>query len=245
MKAMIFAAGLGTRLRPLTDTMPKALIPVAGTPMLQRVILRMIAAGFDDITINVHHFASMIVNFLRRNNNFGISIHISDESDLLLDTGGGILHARQWLDGTEPILVHNADILTDLDLSGIYRHHIDSHADATLLVDRRNTSRYLLFDSNNRLCGWTNTATGEFRPDGFRYDSQLHTPLAFGGVHVISPSIFLSLAEFSDNPVFSIIPYYLSAADSKRIIGYTPTTPYSWHDIGKPSSLAAANASLQ
>ncbi len=245
MKAMIFAAGLGTRLRPLTDSMPKALIPVAGIPMLERVIRHMIDAGFTDITINVHHFAPMIVEFLRRNNNFGISIHISDESDLLLDTGGGILHARQWLDGSEPILVHNADILTDLDLADIYRHHIDSKADATLLVDHRNTSRYLLFDSDNRLCGWTNTATGEVRPDGFTYDHALHSPLAFGGVHVISPTLFPSLASFSTNPIFSIIPYYLSIANNMLIKGYTPSAPYSWHDIGKPASLEAANASLK
>lgn len=244
MKAMIFAAGLGTRLRPLTDTMPKALIPVAGIPMLERVIRRMIDAGFDDITINVHHFAPMIIDFLRSNNNFGISIHISDETDTLLDTGGGILKARRWLDGKEPVLIHNADILTDLNLADIYRHHIDSHADATLLVDHRNTSRYLLFDSNNRLCGWTNTATGEIRPNGFSYNPEIHSPRAFGGIHVISPSIFPSLANYSSNPVFSIVPYYLSAADSMKIKGYTPASPYYWLDIGKPESLAAANSSI-
>lgn len=245
MKAMIFAAGLGTRLRPLTDTMPKALIPVAGVPMLERVIRRMIDAGFDDITINVHHFASMIVDFLRDNNDFGITIHISDESECLLDTGGGILHARQWLDGTEPILVHNADILTDLNLSDIYRRHIDAKADATLLVDRRDTSRHLLFDNDNRLCGWTNTSTGEVRPDGFSYNPEFHTRLAFGGIHVISPTLFPALASYSPSPVFSIIPCYLNIAGNMNIRGYTPDAPYTWHDIGKPSSLAAANNHLR
>ena len=144
MKAMIFAAGLGTRLRPLTDHTPKALVPIAGKTMLERVILRLKDAGFNDITINIHHFGEQIIEFLRTHNDFGATIHISDERDRLLDTGGGIKKARPFLDGNEPFLVHNADIICDVDLAELYRHHRESNAEATLLVSERQTSRYLL-----------------------------------------------------------------------------------------------------
>ena len=156
MKAMIFAAGLGTRLRPLTDNMPKALVPVAGKPMLERVILKLKESGFNDITINIHHFGDQIIDFLRVHNNFGAEIHISDERDMLLDTGGGIKKARPFLDGNEPFLVHNADILSEVDLRSFYRHHLESKAKATLLVSERQTSRYLLFDKEHNLHGLTN-----------------------------------------------------------------------------------------
>ena len=129
MKAMIFAAGLGTRLRPLTDHTPKALVSVAGKPMLERVILRLKEAGFNDITVNIHHFGEQIIEFLRANNDFGITIHLSDERDMLLDTGGGIKKARPFLDGNEPFLVHNADILSDINLAELYRHHRESNAE--------------------------------------------------------------------------------------------------------------------
>ena len=158
---MIFAAGLGTRLRPLTDHTPKALVSVAGKPMLERVILRLKEAGFNDITVNIHHFGEQIIEFLRANNDFGITIHLSDERDMLLDTGGGIKKARPFLDGNEPFLVHNADILSDINLAELYRHHRESNAEATLLVSQRQTSRYLLLDDANRLHGWINKSTGE------------------------------------------------------------------------------------
>ena len=151
MKAMIFAAGLGTRLRPLTDHTPKALVPIAGKTMLERVILRLKDAGFNDITINIHHFGEQIIEFLRTHNDFGATIHISDERDRLLDTGGGIKKARPFLDGNEPFLVHNADIICDVDLAELYRHHRESNAEATLLVSERQTSRYLLLDDDNLL----------------------------------------------------------------------------------------------
>ena len=164
---MIFAAGLGTRLRPLTDNMPKALVPVAGKPMLERVVLRLKEAGFNDITVNIHHFGEQIIDFLRANGNFGANIHISDEREALLDTGGGIKKARPFLEGNEPFLVHNADILSETDLAALYRHHQESGAEATLLVSERQTSRYLLFDGQYRLHGWTNKSTGEVKPQGF------------------------------------------------------------------------------
>ena len=148
---MIFAAGLGTRLRPLTDNMPKALVPVAGKTMLERVILKLKDASFHDITINIHHFGSQIIDFLRANQNFGVDIHISDERGELLDTGGGIKKARPLLESNEPFLIHNADILTDLDLNAFYHHHLESDADATLLTNHRKTSRYLLMNQRTQL----------------------------------------------------------------------------------------------
>lgn len=246
MKAMIFAAGLGTRLRPLTDNMPKALVPVGGVPMLERVMRRLIDAGFDDVTVNVHHFAPMVVDFLRAHDWFGITVHVSDESGMLLDTGGGILHARQWLDGCEPFMVHNADILTDLDLRAMYDAHVASGNAATLLVGERETSRYLLADPSGCLRGWTNLSTGEVRPVGLAYDPAIHRKVAFGGVHVISPAIFDPLAAFSaDSAKFSIIPFYLSVCDVLTIGTYAPSAPYAWHDIGKPQSLAAAEEAVK
>ncbi|RGM44798.1 MULTISPECIES: nucleotidyltransferase family protein [Bacteroides] len=239
MKAMIFAAGLGTRLRPLTDNMPKALVPVAGKPMLERVILRLKKAGFDDITINIHHFGGQIVEFLHANNSFGLNIHISDERDMLLDTGGGVKKACPFLDGNEPFLVHNADILTDIDLTTFYRHHQDSNAEATLLVSERKTSRYLLFDDSYNLHGWINKSTQEIKPEGFNFHEGDYKELAFGGIHVISPSLFRYMKNEQWTGKFSIIPFYLSICQHIPIQGY-PLQGFQWFDIGKPETLAKA-----
>ena len=162
MKAMIFAAGLGTRLKPLTDTIPKALVPVGGRPLIEIVIDRLKTAGFDDIVINVHHFADMIEEYVRSRHDFGIRIRFSDERDTLLDTGGGILHAKSLLEGAGHFLVHNVDILSDVDLKS-FAASAASDALATLLVSRRQTSRYLLFDNGMHMAGWTNVSTGEIR----------------------------------------------------------------------------------
>ena len=236
---MIFAAGLGTRLRPLTDHTPKALISVAGKPMLERVILRLKEAGFNDITVNIHHFGEQIIEFLRANNDFGITIHLSDERDMLLDTGGGIKKARPFLDGNEPFLVHNADILSDINLAELYRHHRESNAEATLLVSQRQTSRYLLLDDANRLHGWINKSTGEVKPAGFDYRETKYRELAFGGIHIISPSLFHLMDDGQWNGKFSIIPFYLSACTKVHIQGY-PVQGFRWFDIGKPGTLAQA-----
>ena len=214
---MIFAAGLGTRLRPLTDHMPKALVPVAGKPMLERVILRLKEAGFHEIT----------------------EIHIIDERGMLLDTGGGIKKARPFLDGQEPFLVHNADILTDIDLAGLYRHHLESDAESTLLVSERKTSRYLLFDDDYHLHGWINKSTGEVKPAGFDYRETKYRELAFGGIHIISPSLFHLMDDGQWDGKFSIIPFYLSACTKVHIQGY-PLQGFRWFDIGKPETLAQA-----
>lgn len=245
MKAMIFAAGLGTRLKPLTDNMPKALVPVAGIPMLERVILRLKESGFDDITVNIHHFGQQVIDFLNTHNNFGIQIHISDERDLLLDTGGAIHKARPFLDGNEPFLVHNADILTDMDLRAFYQHHLGSNAEASLLVSKRNTSRYLLFDQHYQLKGWTNKNTGEIKPEGLEYkNGQSYIEMAFGGIHVISPSLFRLMENDRWQGKFSIIPFYLSACQTSRILGY-PLQDVHWFDIGKPETLAIAESFYQ
>lgn len=236
---MIFAAGLGTRLRPLTDNMPKAMVPVDGTPMLQRVIENLKAHGFHDIIVNVHHFGEQIIDFLAQNNNFGLNITVSDERDLLLDTGGGIKAVRHMLDDGKPFLVHNADILTTLDLTAMYKHHCQSNADATLLVKSRKTERYLLFDNGNRLQGWINKKTGETRPDGFDIKAHEFQEFAFGGVHIISPSIFDSLENYSKEPKFSITPFYIDKCKELNIQGYNPDG-YEWFDIGKPETLTLA-----
>ena len=241
MKAMIFAAGLGTRLRPLTDHMPKALVPVAGKPMLERVILRLKEAGFNEIMVNIHHFGEQIIDFLRAHDNFGTEIHISDERGMLLDTGGGIKKARPFLDGQEPFLVHNADILTDIDLAGLYRHHLESDAESTLLVSERKTSRYLLFDDDYHLHGWINKSTGETKPEELAYREGQYKEMAFGGIHIISPSLFRYMENSQWTDKFSIIPFYLSVCKTARIQGY-PLQGCRWFDIGKPETLAQAEA---
>lgn len=247
MKALIFAAGLGTRLRPLTNDRPKAMVEIAGKPMLQHVIERVAAAGFDDITINIHHFGQTIIDFLEKNNNFGLSIHISDERGLLLDTGGGILKARQWLDGDEPFLVHNTDIISTLDLKAFYQYHVDHDALATILVKERQTQRYLLLDDNDRLCGWTNKATGEYKPDAEKLKGRDLKEMAFGGLHIISPRIFPFLERYrrQEGEKFSIIPFYVSECKHHLIHGYHPDSDYQWLDIGKPETLALAQKWLE
>lgn len=245
MKAMIFAAGLGTRLKPFTLSHPKALVPLGGVPMLQRIIKKLKASGVNEFVVNVHHFATQIVDFLEKNNNFGCDIHISDESDLLLDTGGGILKARKWLEG-EDFLVHNADIFTDFSIREMIYQHESSCSDATLLVKNRFTSRYLLFDENSIMRGWENIKTGEVKPQGINPENL--SPLAFGGVHVLSGSIFTALDAFAkqiDKRVFSITPFYVDYCDQLKISGFQSANPYSWFDVGNPETLAAAENSLK
>ncbi|MGM9802794.1 MAG: nucleotidyltransferase family protein [Muribaculaceae bacterium] len=243
MKALIFAAGLGTRLKPLTNTMPKALVPLCGVPMLQRVINNIMQIGITDIVINIHHFGEQIVQFIEENHNFGANITISDERDLLLDTGGGIVKAQHLLDGDEPFLVHNADIFTDLNLQSIINHHKASNAHVTLLVKQRNTQRYLVFDNDNRMMGWTNVDTGEVKPASLNLQCP-HQCFAFGGVHVISPEILPLLSKFSAEPKFSIIPFYINACSKLNIQAFNPQG-YHWFDIGKLETLHQAESYLQ
>lgn len=238
---MIFAAGIGSRLKPITDTMPKALVPVGGVPMLQRTLLRLKEAGFTDVTINIHHFGQQIIDFLQQNDNFGLDIHISDERDELLDTGGGILKARPFLEGDEPFLVHNVDILSNIDLREVYDSHVQSGADATLLVSDRTTTRKLLFDKEMRMQGWLNHSTGEVLPADFVWMPEQHSELAFEGIHVISPTLFEYMGEGTQwQGKFSIIPFYLSVCKQLHLRGYE-LKDITWFDIGKPETLQKAN----
>lgn len=242
MKAMIFAAGLGTRLKPLTDHMPKALVPVAGRPMLEHVILKLKAAGFNELVINIHHFGEQILDFLRANQNFGLTIHISDERDCLLNTGGGIRKAEPFFRGNEPFLVHNVDILSDTDLKALYEYHRQSGNDATLLASRRKTVRYLLFDDEKRLCGWINKDTLQTKPEGFAYNPEHHREYAFSGIHVISPSLFHYMDEQWTGK-FSIMDFYLQTCHEARIGGRLTDT-LRLIDIGKPETLTQAEEFL-
>ncbi len=244
MKALILAAGLGTRLRPLTDVVPKALIPVGGKPMLERIIVQLKESGFTDITLNIHYLGDQILDFLHAHENFGTTIHISDERKELLDTGGGIRKARPFLDGNEPFLVYNADILSDVNLTALYQHHKASHTQATLLVSKRKTSRYLLLDNSLRLNGWINKTTGEVNPADVTPSQEGLNEWAFGGIHVISPTLFQYMKDEKWNGKFSIISFYLSICREVPIEGY-PLQNSQWFDIGKPETLALAEKSLR
>lgn len=242
MKAMIFAAGMGTRLKPLTDEVPKALIPLNGKPMLEHIILKLKAAGFDRIIINVHHFGQQIIDFLSANNNFGIKIQISDERDYLLDTGGGIKKAAGFLQGKEPFLVHNVDIISNVDVKAIYDYHLANKPLATLLVSQRETSRYLLFNEQRKLCGWRNQETGEVKSYFPDFDPKKYTEYAFGGVHVLSPEIFEWMDEWTGK--FPIINFYLSICAKANIQAY-PAEGLTLFDVGKPNSLSEAEKWIQ
>ena len=236
MKAMIFAAGLGTRLKPLTDHMPKALVPVAGKPMLEHVIRKLTASGCDEIVINVHHFADQIIDFVKANNNFGITIHISDETEMLLDTGGGIKKASSFFQ--EPFLIHNVDILSNVDLKSLYEYHLTSGNDATLLVSPRKTVRYLLFDEENQLCGWVNKDTLQTKPEGFVYQPEVQKEYAFSGIHIVSPSLFNYMGE-NWTGKFPIMDFYLQTCKEAQLGGYAKED-LQLIDIGKPETLAVA-----
>lgn len=243
MKAIVFAAGLGTRLKPFTETKPKALVPLDGVPMLERVILNIKSCGITDIIVNIHHFGQQIVNFLNENHNFGVNITISDETDLLLDTGGGILKAKSLLlNGDEPFVAHNSDIFTDINLSEMIDYHCSSSADATLLVKKRDTQRHLVFDNQNTLVGWTNIATGQVKPADFSITNE-HSLMAFGGVHVISPSIFKHMEHYHNLPVFSTVPFYVDTCKEITVKGFNPSN-HNWFDIGKMETLKQAEAFL-
>lgn len=239
--ALIFAAGLGTRLKPLTDTLPKALIPYEGVPLLERVLLNLKSYGFTKVVINVHHFADRIERFVTEADRFGIDISFSDERDLLRETGGGIRHAAQYLRG-ESFLVHNVDIVTNLDLEWFYSQHNPKDALATLLVSERETARYFLFDNGMRLTGWVNLSTGEVKSPFAEIRQQnclelvkQYKTLAFGGMHVISPDIFHLMESWPEK--FSIVDFYLSVADKYVIRGCQAPKGTSLTDVGKLSQL--------
>lgn len=238
MKAMIFAAGLGTRLRPITNDIPKALAPVHGVPMLEIVIRRLINYGFKDIVVNVHHFADKMMDFLESKDMFNINLHISDESGELLDTGGGLKKAAWFFDDGKPFLVHNVDTLTNIDLLDYYNYHKKNSALATLLVRHRPGSRFFLFDEEKRLCGWENVETNE-KIVPVQSSTNLEQ-IAFSCLHIIDPKIFELITE---EGCFSIIDTYLRLAEPNKIMGYLDDKSY-WLDIGTPEKLQRAENEL-
>lgn len=236
---MIFAAGLGTRLKPLTNTLPKALVPVGGQPLLFHVLTRIREAGIDEFVINVHHFAGKICQYLE-NNDFGADIRISDETEKLLDTGGGIRHAGKMLEGNGWFLAHNVDILSNLDLKSFIRSGRDN-AVAMLAVSERETNRYLLFDDDMRLVGWTDTRTNEVKSPFRNLEIEKCRRFAFSGIHLIHDNI---LKEMENEPeCFPIMDFYIRNAARLPIYGIE-CKGLKLLDVGKLSSLAAAEEML-
>ena len=253
MRAMIFAAGLGTRLKPITDTMPKALVPVCGQPLLYHVITKLVAAGYDDLVVNVHHFPDQIIHYLH-SHDFGARIAVSDERDFLRETGGGIKYARPLLlneqipgqagnDGNEPFLVHNVDIVSNLDL-GWLREQFREGALVTLVASERKTQRYFLFDEDYRLKGWTNIATGEVRSPFPDIDPDRCRKLAFAGIHLMSPAIFDAFDRYGFGDRFSIVDFYLRACADYPIYAAVPPD-FQLVDVGKFDALPEAEATCR
>jgi NDP-sugar pyrophosphorylase family protein len=241
MKAMVLAAGLGTRLRPLTNDRPKALVEVAGKTLLELTLTRLRSFGIHDVIINLHHFADMVQDYLRAHENFGMSIAISRE-DVLLDTGGGLKKAGWFFlkDGAadEPFILHNVDVLSAIDLHRMVEFHKKQHALATLAVQDRPTARYLLFDSETKLCG--RRAGPDGKPELVRAASQFQA-LAFSGIHFISPQL---LPMLSEDGAFSIISSYLRLAGAGENICAFRADEYAWRDMGKLENIAKAAEDL-
>lgn len=242
MNAMILAAGLGTRLRPWTLNHPKALVPVGGVPMLERVIGTLVKQGFDRIVVNVHHFSDQVIDFVR-SKEFGVEIKVSDETGRLLDTGGGILNARELFDFNHgPVLVHNVDILSDADLHGFMQSHLDSRSDASLLISERESSRKLIFDKEMNLKGWHDISKEIYRPDGF-IPTPDYRDYAFSGIHILGERAFEEMSVLASSERFPIMDYYLSGERKCDVKGVVADKLHLI-DIGKPSTLAQAEEVL-
>jgi N-acetyl-alpha-D-muramate 1-phosphate uridylyltransferase len=238
LKALILAAGLGTRLMPLTASIPKALVSINGKTLLEIAINKLANEGFNDIIINVHHHSEKVIDFLKSRQFQGARISISDESSQLLDTGGAILKARWFLDGHEPFLVHNVDIVSDISLQTLLNEHVAKGGLATLSVSHRQTKRYFLFDDDLKLKGWTDISSGEIRWAGEAVPQARQ--LAFNGIHMINPEIF---NLFEEEGKFSIIGSYLRLAQDHLIFGQVQ--PHNtWFDLGKPDQLSLVSEFL-
>ncbi len=255
MKAMILAAGLGTRLRPLTDNRPKALVEVAGRTLLEICLSRLRTFGISEVIVNVHHFADMVIGYLKSKNNFGMRIEVSRE-DVLLDTGGGLKKAAWFFldDPTrldEPFLLHNVDVISNIDLRAMLQFHTENQALATLAVQNRETSRYLLFNHDLQLVGRRIAGKDTLisiphhaviPSEARNLSSAPLQALAFSGIHILSPRLLPMLTE---EGVFSIIPSYLRlSAQGEKILALR-ADDYSWRDLGRPSDLAQAAHDLQ
>jgi MurNAc alpha-1-phosphate uridylyltransferase len=233
MKAMILAAGLGTRLKPFTDTAPKALAVVNGKSLLQRSIEYLRDFEIEEIVVNVHHFSNKVVETIEKNNGFGSKVVVSDESDQVLETGGAIKKASWFFKDNEPFVLMNVDVLTDMDLDLMRKHHMKEKPLATLAVTTRKTTRYFLFDELDNLCGWKNEKTGEQK---MSKEITGYKQKAFSGIHIISPRIFSFLKHEGK---FSIIDAYLELSKMHRISAFDHSTS-KFVDVGKPESLAQA-----
>lgn len=242
MRAMVFAAGLGTRLHPLTDDRPKALVEIDGRTMLELTLTRLRSFGIREVVINTHHFAEKLADYLKAHNNFGMQIHISPEP-VLLDTGGGLKKAAPLFSDSraldsgkseDPILLHNVDVLSTIDLASLAQAHASNRALATLAVQDRETSRYLLFDEHRQLCG---RRIGRDTTADFVRPAQRTKALAFSGIHVISPRL---LSKLTEDGVFSIINSYLRlAGQGERILAFR-ADEYYWRDLGRKAELEQA-----
>jgi mannose-1-phosphate guanylyltransferase len=243
MKAMVLAAGLGTRLRPLTNDRPKALVEVGGRTLLEITLTRLRKFGVRDAIINVHHYADMVIDRMKAAGNFGMNIEFSRE-DVLLDTGGGLKQAAWFLGGRsgaqeDPFILHNVDVISNIDLQRMVESHRQTKALATLAVQERKSSRYLLFDEQGRLCG--RRLVKEEKTEVVRPSQQM-TELAFSGIHVISPRIFSLLTE---EGIFSIVPAYLRlAAQDEKIMAFR-ADEYYWRDLGKPENIRQAELDIK
>lgn len=258
MQSMIFAAGLGTRLKPLTDRIPKALVRVGGKPLIEYVLKNLVAAGSKRIVVNVHHFANQIIEYLQQND-FGVDICVSDETEMLLDTGGGIKNAAPFFNTSEPVLIHNVDILSNVDLRALYNYaceaEIEQKVDAVLLVSLRKTKRYLIFNKDMRLVGWTNVDTGEVKSpyetlheltftqpydnNNITNEQYGYTLFAFSGIHVIGNKVFEAMNECSAK--FPIMDFYLQYAKDLHFVGKLKNN-LKLMDVGKLDTLAEADA---
>lgn len=258
MQSMIFAAGLGTRLKPLTDRIPKALVRVGGKPLIEYVLKNLVAAGSKRIVVNVHHFANQIIEYLQQND-FGVDIRVSDETEMLLDTGGGIKNAAPFFNTSEPVLIHNVDILSNVDLRALYNYaceaEIEQKVDAVLLVSLRKTKRYLIFNEDMRLVGWTNVDTGEVKSpyetlheltftqpydnNNVTNEQYGYTLFAFSGIHVIGNKVFEAMNECSAK--FPIMDFYLQYAKDLHFVGKLKNN-LKLMDVGKLDTLAEADA---
>lgn len=225
MKAMILAAGLGTRLKPVTEKIPKALVSINGITLLEQAVNHLKEYNFDEVIINVHHFADQVIEFVKSKNNFGIRIGFSDETDELLETGGGLKKAGWFFDDGKPFIVRNVDVISDIDLKDVMNAHTRMSALATLVVRNRETSRYFLFDDDDQLSGWTNVTTGVKK----LVNDHQYRLLAFSGIQVIDPAIFPLITETGR---FSLTDLYLRLAATQRIKCFQEDTSI-WKDIGK------------
>jgi NDP-sugar pyrophosphorylase family protein len=232
MKAMILAAGRGTRLGDLSLTIPKVLVDINGKSILRRMVEKCTSSGFDDIMINVHHLSGMVIEEINMLRGLGFRITVSNESEMLLDTGGGLFRARRFF-GTEPFLLCNGDILTDLDLNQLYSYHIQKKGLATLAVRNRPGNRVFLVDPEGQLCGWANKVTGE-KIISKKTEEDL-TEISFSSFHVIEPEIF----NYMHHGIYSMTSLYLELAASQRIFTLTVNSGY-WFDIGTPEKLQEA-----